>query len=124
MGTNRLRLNTISRVGAYEVLGVNFTRNDANVRVPPGAFVSMRALAQRICIDLLDVGSLLSCEKSAWLLALAAQSLNDDSIDTTVIGLRHAPNWLVVVAANLRSEENRRTNTGSRRLAPTDTLAF
>ena len=68
-------LDAISRVGADQVLGVDFSRDDADVRVPPGALVSVRALAQRIGVDLLHVCSLLGRKQPARLFPPAPQPL-------------------------------------------------
>lgn len=39
-------LDAIGGIDADEVLSIHFSRHDSDIRVSPGAFVSMRALAQ------------------------------------------------------------------------------
>lgn len=66
------RSETISRIGSYQVLGVDFTGDDANIGVPPWAFVSVRTLAQRVRIHFFHVGSFLGREQPARLFPLAS----------------------------------------------------
>lgn len=55
-------LDAIGGIDADEVLSVHFSRHDSDIRVSPGAFVSMRALAQRVGVDLFHLGAFFSCE--------------------------------------------------------------
>ena len=70
-------LHAVGGVGADEVLGVDFSRNDADVRVSARALVAVRTLTQRVCVDVLDLGAFLDAEQTARLFTLTAQPLHN-----------------------------------------------
>ena len=68
-------LHAVSRIGADQVLGVDFAGYDADVGVPARTLVAVRTLAQAVGVDLLHLGAFLDAEQAARLFALAAQPL-------------------------------------------------
>lgn len=68
-------LHAVGGVGADEVLGVDFSGNDADVGVPAGTLVAVRALTQSVGVHFLHFGALLDAEQPARLLPLAPQPL-------------------------------------------------
>ena len=78
-------LHAVGGVSADEVLGVDFSGDDADVGVPAGTLVTVRALTQSVGVHFLHFGALLDAEQPARLLPLTPQPLQHFNVNNLVL---------------------------------------